>query len=112
MRLRTKTHPLRGIAGSQNHRSLNDILQLPDITGPTVGLKELKRLHASVLHGISLRFGHGCPQAQFRHKLSPTYITRANQRYQLRSKLYQTAVDLIGARNPAQVAAPESGSDT
>jgi hypothetical protein len=26
--------------------------------------------HASVLHGISLRFGQACPQAQFRHKLS------------------------------------------
>jgi small-conductance mechanosensitive channel len=39
-------------------------------------------------------------------ELAVRYITRANERYQLRSKLYQTAVDLLGARNPAQVDVP------
>ena len=36
-------------------------------------------------------------------ELAVRYITRANERYQLRSKLYQTAVDMLGAKNPAQV---------
>jgi len=27
------------------------------------------------------------------------YITRANERYQLRAKLYQDAVDLLGRKN-------------
>ena len=34
------------------------------------------------------------------------YITRANERYRLRAKLYQTAVDLLGAKNSAHVHAP------
>ena len=36
-------------------------------------------------------------------ELSVRYITRANERYQLRAKLYQTAVDLLGTKNPAPV---------
>jgi small-conductance mechanosensitive channel len=39
-------------------------------------------------------------------ELAVRYITRANERYQLRAKLYQTAVDLLGANNAAQVGAP------
>jgi hypothetical protein len=32
-------------------------------------------------------------------ELAVRYVTRANERYQLRAKLYQTAVDLLGAKN-------------
>jgi small-conductance mechanosensitive channel len=39
-------------------------------------------------------------------ELAVRYVTRANERYQLRAKLYQTAVDLLGAKNAAQVGAP------
>ena len=39
-------------------------------------------------------------------EIAVRYITRANERYQLRSKLYQTAVDLLGAKNAAQGVAP------
>ncbi len=34
-------------------------------------------------------------------ELSVRYITRANERFQLRANLYQAAVDLLGAREPA-----------
>lgn len=39
-------------------------------------------------------------------ELAVRYVTRANERYQLRAKLYQTAVDLLGAKNAAQAGAP------
>jgi small-conductance mechanosensitive channel len=39
-------------------------------------------------------------------EIAVRYITRANERYQLRAKLYQTAVDLLGAKNSAHVSAP------
>lgn len=39
-------------------------------------------------------------------EIAVRYITRANQRYQLRAKLYQAAVDLLGKNPPAYVAAP------
>jgi small-conductance mechanosensitive channel len=40
-------------------------------------------------------------------ELAVRYITRANERYQLRAKLYQTAVDMIGAaKNRPQDYAP------
>jgi small-conductance mechanosensitive channel len=39
-------------------------------------------------------------------EIAVRYITRANERYQLRAKLYQTSVDLLGARNAAHVGAP------
>jgi hypothetical protein len=45
-------------------------------------------------------------------ELAVRYITRANERYQLRSKLYQIAVDLLGAKNPAQVDAPDPTART
>jgi small-conductance mechanosensitive channel len=45
-------------------------------------------------------------------ELAVRYITRANERYQLRSKLYQIAVDLLGAKNPAQVDAPDPSART
>jgi small-conductance mechanosensitive channel len=39
-------------------------------------------------------------------EIAVRYITRANERYQLRAKLYQTAVDLLGTKNAAHVSAP------
>jgi hypothetical protein len=39
-------------------------------------------------------------------ELAVRYITRANERYQLRAKLYQTAVDMLGAKNLAHADAP------
>jgi hypothetical protein len=39
-------------------------------------------------------------------ELAVRYVTRANERYQLRAKLYQTAVDLLGANNAAHLSAP------
>ena len=39
-------------------------------------------------------------------EIAVRYITRANERYQLRTKLYQTAVDLLGAKDVADNAAP------
>lgn len=39
-------------------------------------------------------------------EIAVRYITRANERYQLRAKLYQTAVDLLGTKNAAHVGAP------
>ena len=36
------------------------------------------------------------------------YITRANERYQLRAQLYQAAVDLLGGKN---VAGPQATAD-
>jgi small-conductance mechanosensitive channel len=46
-------------------------------------------------------------------EISVRYITRANERYQLRAKLYQAAVDLLGGKNvslptPSVAAAPSS----
>ena len=48
-------------------------------------------------------------------EIAVRYITRANERYQLRAKLYQAAVDLLGGKNvhlapaPDQATAPTSG---
>jgi small-conductance mechanosensitive channel len=39
-------------------------------------------------------------------EIAVRYITRANERYQLRAKLYQTAVDLLGARSAGHVGTP------
>jgi hypothetical protein len=39
-------------------------------------------------------------------EIAVRYITRANERYQLQAKLYQTAVDLLGAKNAAHVGGP------
>jgi small-conductance mechanosensitive channel len=39
-------------------------------------------------------------------QIAVRYITRANERYQLRAKLYQAAVDLLGAKNAAHIGAP------
>jgi small-conductance mechanosensitive channel len=39
-------------------------------------------------------------------EIAVRYITRANERYQLRAKLYQTAVDLLGGKNAAHAGAP------
>jgi small-conductance mechanosensitive channel len=39
-------------------------------------------------------------------EIAVRYITRANERYQLRAKLYQTAVDLLGGKNAAHGVAP------
>jgi hypothetical protein len=36
------------------------------------------------------------------------YITRANERYQLRAKLYQAAVDLLGPKAISPPASPAS----
>jgi len=47
-------------------------------------------------------------------EIAVRYITRANERYQLRAKLYQAAVDLLGGKNvhlppaPAPAATPSS----
>jgi len=34
-------------------------------------------------------------------EISVRYITRANERYQLRAKLYESAVGLLGQKSPA-----------
>jgi len=39
-------------------------------------------------------------------EIAVRYITRANERYQLRAKLYHAAVDLPGEKNAAHVGAP------
>lgn len=39
-------------------------------------------------------------------EITVRYITRANERYQLRAKLYHEAVDLLGGKGPAPVGAP------
>jgi small-conductance mechanosensitive channel len=44
-------------------------------------------------------------------EIAVRYITRANERYQLRAKLYQAAVDLLGAKAVAPPAAPTPSSD-
>jgi small-conductance mechanosensitive channel len=48
-------------------------------------------------------------------EIAVRYITRANERYQLRAKLYQAAVDLLGGKNvhlpPAPAPAPTASSD-
>jgi small-conductance mechanosensitive channel len=41
-------------------------------------------------------------------ELAVRYITRANERYQLRAKLYQAAVDLLGQKAAPQITAPET----
>jgi small-conductance mechanosensitive channel len=42
-------------------------------------------------------------------EIAVRYITRANERYQLRAKLYQAAVDLLGGKNVAVPPAPSGG---
>jgi small-conductance mechanosensitive channel len=48
-------------------------------------------------------------------EIAVRYVTRANERYQLRAKLYQAAVDLLGGKNvhlapvPDEATAPASG---
>lgn len=46
-------------------------------------------------------------------EIAVRYITRANERYQLRAKLYQVAVDLLGSKavSPPAEPAPTSSSD-
>jgi len=48
-------------------------------------------------------------------EIAVRYVTRANERYQLRAKLYQAAVDLLGGKNvhlpPAPAPAPASSTD-
>ena len=48
-------------------------------------------------------------------EIAVRYVTRANERYRLRAKLYQAAVDLLGGKNvhlpPAPAPAPASSSD-
>jgi small-conductance mechanosensitive channel len=48
-------------------------------------------------------------------EIAVRYITRANERYQLRAKLYQAAVDLLGGKNvhltPPPESTPARGSD-
>ena len=48
-------------------------------------------------------------------EIAVRYVTRANERYQLRAKLYQAAVDLLGGKNvhlpPAPSPAPASSTD-
>jgi small-conductance mechanosensitive channel len=48
-------------------------------------------------------------------EIAVRYITRANERYQLRAKLYQAAVDLLGGKNvhlpPPPESAPARSSD-
>jgi len=44
-------------------------------------------------------------------EIAVRYITRANERYQLRAKLYQAAVDLLGPKAVAPPAAPTPSSD-
>ena len=39
------------------------------------------------------------------------YITRANERYQLRAKLYQDAVDLLGRKSVSESQAASRSSD-
>ena len=39
-------------------------------------------------------------------EIAVRYITRANERYQLRAKLYQAAVDLLGPKAVARPAPP------
>jgi small-conductance mechanosensitive channel len=41
-------------------------------------------------------------------EIAVRYITRANERYQLRAKLYQAAVDLLGGKNAPLSPPPES----
>jgi hypothetical protein len=41
-------------------------------------------------------------------EIAVRYITRANERYQLRAKLYQVAVDLLGQKAVLPEAAPVS----
>jgi len=41
-------------------------------------------------------------------EIAVRYITRANERYQLRAKLYQVAVDLLGQKAVLPPAAPAS----
>jgi small-conductance mechanosensitive channel len=43
-------------------------------------------------------------------EIAVRYITRATERYQLRAKLYQSAVDLLGARNGVHPSAPVAGA--
>ena len=48
-------------------------------------------------------------------EIAVRYVTRANERYRLRAKLYQAAVDLLGGKNvhlpPAPAPAPASSCD-
>jgi hypothetical protein len=48
-------------------------------------------------------------------EIAVRYITRANERYQLRAKLYQAAVDLLGGKGvplpPPPAPTPASSSD-
>jgi hypothetical protein len=39
-------------------------------------------------------------------EIAVRYITKANERYQLRAKLYQAAVDLLGQKAVSAVEAP------
>src|SRR5229473_2272454 len=44
-------------------------------------------------------------------EIAVRYITRASERYQLRAKLYQAAVDLLGQKPGVQVVAPPQSAD-
>jgi len=44
-------------------------------------------------------------------EIAVRYITRASERYQLRTKLYQAAVDLLGQKPGVQVVAPPQSAD-
>jgi small-conductance mechanosensitive channel len=44
-------------------------------------------------------------------ELAVRYITKANERYQLRAKLYETAVEMLGRKNVPAAPAPSRASD-
>jgi hypothetical protein len=44
-------------------------------------------------------------------ELAVRYITKANERYQLRAKLYQAAVEMLGHKNAPAAPAPSRESD-
>jgi hypothetical protein len=39
-------------------------------------------------------------------EIAVRYITRANERYQLRAKLYEAAVELLGQKAASQITSP------
>ena len=55
--LKAKPHRPKNISGAKNHRSLDDILELANVSRPMIGLAQLQRILADVADLLSSLFG-------------------------------------------------------
>jgi hypothetical protein len=88
-----------------------DAIQKKVLEATSEGARQAEQEWKSVAHSRDMGALSAAPAINVKPviggvEIAVRYITRANERYQLRAKLYQAAVDLLGAKNAAHVGAP------